>query len=88
MSPLFESFNGDFNGKQGEKDIYPQKTLSDDLSENLRLLYNSYVAKVYIESGVIFWFPLPEVPFLTYPKVSIIPFFNAFKKMSKSDIGL
>ena len=36
--------------------------------------------KYLLLSGLRFWFTLPEIPFLTYPKLSIICVFNAVSK--------
>ena len=59
---------------------YPQKTLSDGPSANLRPLHNSNLAKVMIVKWSQIRLPLTEVPFLAYPKLSVILSFNAFSK--------
>ena len=51
----------------------------------LILMWKNYILK----SGLRFWFPLPEVPFLAYPKLSIISvLMHLKKKWTKPETGL
>ena len=57
-----------------------KKTLSDEFFANPRSLYNSYMAKVSILSGLRNRFLCTEIPFLAYPKILKLHWKRQFSK--------